>query len=90
MRDIIPALRFAVVDERHSSGELYRQAADEIESLRALLLECRKYVFIECSAAERTAEAYGEHPECTGRWLSRARKHQSLLNRIDVALGEKP
>lgn len=35
MRDIIPALRFAVVDERHSSGELYRQAADEIESLRA-------------------------------------------------------
>lgn len=90
MRDIIPALRFAVVDERHSSGELYRQAADEIESLRALLLECRKYVFIECSAAERTAEAYGEYSERVGRWLNRARKHQSLLDRIDVALGEKP
>lgn len=88
MRDIISALRFTVVDERHSSGELYRQAADEIERLRKLLVECRKYVFIECSAAERTAEAYGEYSERVGRWLNRARKHQALLDRIDAALGE--
>ena len=90
MRDIISALRFTVVDERHSSGKLYRQAADEIEKLHKLLVECRKYVFIECSAAQRTAEAYGDYSERVGRWLNRARKHQALLDRIDAALGEQP
>jgi len=63
-KELLPMLRAAVADERLSTGALYRDAADEIERLRAELVEAQRLykgskdaLAISSTERERTLEA---------------------------------